>query len=113
VIYVEKMAMLFPMRVRTSAYNFEGDGSLVLREDSPVILDPRYYPNGEIDLSGGSITHSKGQVIWQLLNSVCTEYVPKDGFPIDFPLSFVATPMTDKPAYITVKFVEVKNNQNM
>jgi hypothetical protein len=48
-------------------------------------------------------------MIWQLLNSVCTEYVPKDGFPIDFLLSFVATPMTDKSAYITVKFVEVKN----
>ena len=108
-IDVEKMAMLFLLHVRTSAYNFESDGSLILREDSPVILDPRCYPNGGIDLSGGSVTDSKGQMIWQLLNSVCTEYVPKDGFPLDFPLSFVATPVTDKLAYITVKFVEVKN----
>ncbi len=103
------MTKLFPLRVRTSAYNFESDGCLILREDSPVILDPRCYPNGGIDLSGGSVTDSKGRMIWQLLNSVCTEYVPKDGFPIDFPLSFVATPKTDKSAYITVKVVEVKN----
>lgn len=109
VMDAEKMTKLFPMRVRTSAYNFERDGSLILREDSPVILDPRCYANDGIDLSGGSVTDSKGRMTWRLLNSVCPEYVPKEGFPIDFPLSFVATPMTDKPVYITVKFVGVKN----
>ena len=112
VIDVEKMTELFPLRIRTSAYNFESDGSLILREDSPVILDPRCYANRGIDLSGGSVTDSNGRMTWQLLNSVCNENVPKGGFPIDFPLSFVATPITDKPAYITVKFLGVKNQPN-
>jgi len=54
-------------------------------------------------LSGGSITDAAGRMTWRLLNTVCPEDVPQGGFLIDYPISFVATPISDKPGYITVK----------
>jgi hypothetical protein len=101
----ERMREFFPMRVRTSAFNFLENGSLTLKDDSVVINNPRCYRNNGIDLSGGSITDSAGRMTWRLLNFVCPENIPQRGFPIDFPISFVATPITDKPGYITVKFM--------
>lgn len=105
-IEAEEMIKLFPPRVKTSAFNFLDNGTLILRDDSPVVLDPQCFRNNGIDLSGGSFTGSNGRMTWRLLNFVCPETVAeRGGFPINFPMSFVATPLTDKPCYITVKFI--------
>jgi hypothetical protein len=101
----ERVTRNFPFRVRTSAYNFEPDGSLMLKDDSIVINDNRCFRNNGIDLSGGSVTDSAGRMVWILSNFVCPENVPQRRFPIDFPISFVATPQSEKPCYITVKYI--------
>lgn len=101
----ERLTRIFPFRVRTSAYNFEPDASLILKDDSAVIHDPRCFRNNGIDLSGGSVTDTAGRMTWILSNFVCSENIPQRGFPIDFPVSFVATPQSDKPCYMTVKFI--------
>jgi hypothetical protein len=101
----ERLTRTFPFRVRTSAYNLVPVRSLILKDDSPVISDPRCFPSNGIDLSGGSVTDSAGRMTWILSNFVCPENIPGRGFPIEFPVSFVATPLTDKPCYITVKFI--------
>jgi len=101
----ERLTRTFPFRVRTSAYNFEPDASLILKDDSTVIHDPRCFRNNGIDLSGGSVTDSEGRMTWILSNYICPENVPQNGLPIDFPVSFVATPQSDKPCYITIKFI--------
>jgi len=104
----------FPFRIRTSAYNFEitanhpGYGlGLTLREDGTSSLETRCIPSYDaIDLSGGSVTNSAGQMTWRLSNSVCVS----EGLSPDFPVSFVATPISDKPGYITVKFKAIEMN---
>ena len=102
----ENMRKFFPWRMRTSAFNLMSDGSLTVRDDSVVTNDPMCYHNfNSIDLSGGSITDATGRTTWRLLNTVCLEDVPQGGFLIDYPISFVATPISDKPGYITVKQV--------
>jgi hypothetical protein len=101
----DRLTRTFPFRVRTSAYNFEPDASLILKDDSAVIHDPRCFRNNGIDLSGGSVTDSAGRMTWILSNFVCPDNIPQRGFPIDFPVSFVATPQSDKPCYVTVKFI--------
>jgi hypothetical protein len=101
----ERLSRTFPFRVRTSAYNFEPERSLILKDDSTVIYNPRCFPNNGIDLSGGSVTDSSGRMTWMLSNFVCPENVPERGFAIDFPVSFVATPQSDKPCYMTAKFI--------
>src|SRR5215831_8847105 len=103
----ESMRKFFPLRIRTSAFNLILDGSLTVREDSVIAIHPPicYHNFNSIDLSGGSITDAAGRMTWRLLNSVCPEDVPQGGFLIDYPISFVATPISDKPGYITVKQV--------
>jgi len=39
----ERLTRTFPFRVRTSAYNFEPDASLILKDDSAVIHDPSVF----------------------------------------------------------------------
>jgi hypothetical protein len=104
-----EMLTKFPWRVRTCAYNFENPGehpgnpNLTVKEDSVALPDTRCIPNFDgIDLSGGSYTDSSGRMTWRLSNFVCA---PEGGPAVDFPVSFVATPLSDKPAYITVKYV--------
>jgi hypothetical protein len=41
---------------------------------------------------------------WRLSNFVCEALVP------DFPVSFVATPVSEKPGYITVKSIKLEVN---
>ena len=100
----EKKAELFPPRVPTSVYTIYPALSVKLRDDSPVIHDPRCYPVDGIDLSGSSYTDSAGHMTWRLSNFICPDFEPE---PLIFPPSFVATPISDKPVYITVKFTPV------
>jgi len=51
------------------------------------------------------VTDSEGRMTWILSNYICPENIPQNGLPIDYPVSFVATPQSDKPCYITVKFI--------
>jgi hypothetical protein len=75
----ERLTRTFPFRVRTSAYSFEPDGSLILKDDSAVIHDPRCFRNNGIDLSGGSVTDSAGRMTWVLSNfCVLKTYHRKD-----------------------------------
>ncbi|MDQ5869336.1 MAG: hypothetical protein M3530_06365 [Thermoproteota archaeon] len=93
-------------RLRISAYNFEE--AVTVKEDHPLIPQSRCFGMGGIDLSGGSMTDSAGRMTWRLSNFLCPENVPPGGLAVDFPVSFVATPLTDKPAYMTVKFIAVQ-----
>jgi hypothetical protein len=95
-------------RLRISAYNFEEAPNLIVKEDHPLISQPRCFGMGGIDLSGGWMTDEAGRMIWRLSNFLCRENVPPGGLAVDFPVSFVATPMTDKPAYITAKFTAIQ-----
>jgi hypothetical protein len=105
----------FPFRVRTSAYDFEIPGNhfgydppgLILREDGVTPFQTRCTPPHDgIDLSGGSLTDPAGRMTWRLSNFVC----PPEALVPDFPVSFVATPLSDKPGYITVKNVALEAN---
>jgi hypothetical protein len=105
----------FPFRVRTSAYGFESPAnhpgylpSLILREDGVTPLQTRCIPNYDgIDLSGGSITDPEGRMTWRLSNFVCPS---NEALVPDFPVSFVATPVSEKPGYITVKDIALEAN---
>ncbi len=82
--------------------------NLTVKEDGTTHPDPRCILNYDgIDLSGGSVTGSAGRTTWRLSNFVCRESGLDEGLAVDFPVSFVATPLSDKPAYITVKFLGV------
>jgi hypothetical protein len=105
----EKMTEMQKLaRLRISAYNFEEGGNLIVKEDHPLIPLPRCSGMGGIDLSGGSMTDSAGRMTWRLSNFLCRENIPPGGLPVEFPVSFVATPLVDKPAYITVKFTAIQ-----
>jgi hypothetical protein len=95
-------------RLRISAYNFEEAPKLIVKEDHPLIPQSRCSGMGGIDLSGGSMTDSAGRMTWRLSNFLCPENIPPEGLAVEFPISFVATPLIDKPAYITVKFIAVQ-----
>jgi len=94
-------------RLRLSAYNRKI--SLKVKEDHPLIPLPRCFEREGMDLSGGSMTDSTGRMIWRLSNYLCKgETVP----PVDFPVSFIATPLIEKPMYVTVKYIEVETSPN-
>jgi hypothetical protein len=89
----EKMAEIQKLgRLRISAFNFEEAPSLIVKEDHPLIPQPRCFGMGGIDLSGGSMTDSEGRMTWRLSNFLCAENIPAGGLAVDFPVSLVATP---------------------
>ena len=90
-------------RLRLSAYNFEVDNDIRVLEDHPFIPQPVCHGMGGIDLGGGSMTDSLGRITWRLSNFVCREPERQSG-PVEFPVSFVATPLIDKPVYITTSY---------
>jgi len=104
----------FPWRVRVSAYSFEDPAlhvppNLTLKEVGTVFPSRSCIPNFDgIDLSGGSVTDSAGRMTWRMLDFVC----PDRDYLVDFPVSFVATPLSDKPAYMTVKFMGFRTLPN-
>jgi len=106
----------FPFRVRTSAYDFEipvnhfgyDPPGLILREDGVTPFQTRCtLPHDGIDLSGGSLTDPAGRMTWRLSNFVCRA---NEVLVPDFPVSFVATPVSEKPGYITVKSLPLEAN---
>ena len=99
-------------RLRISAYNFEEEPNLIVKEDHPLISQPRCSGMAGIDLSGGSMTDSAGRMTWRLSNFLCRENMLPEGLAIEFPVSLVATPLIDKPAYITVKFTAIETAPN-
>lgn len=101
----------FPWRVRTCAYSFEDPNlGLTIKEVSTIFPDSGRCIHGfdAIDLSGGSVTDSAGRMTWRMLDFVC----PDRDLQVDFPVSFVATPISDKPAYMTVKFTGLESQPN-
>lgn len=103
----------FPWRVRVSAYNYVQDLSHSDEPNLNVKEVGTIFPSSSclhgydgIDLSGGFVTDSAGRTTWRLSDYVCKQIQSQ----LDLPVSFVATPLTDKPAYITVKFTALQSN---
>lgn len=92
-------------KTRTSANSFE---KLTVTEVG-VTPPAKCIDEEGIDLSGGWVTDSLGRFEWRLSNLLCKDSThPNLIKKLDFPVSFVATPNTDKPAYITAKFKAIQ-----
>lgn len=52
-----------------------------------------------IDIAGRSRTDAQGRMSWKLSDYICRATVPT----VEEPASFVATPVTDTPAYLTTR----------
>jgi hypothetical protein len=89
-----------------SAYNIinsDGSNPITIVETGIAIHSEKCYDENGIDLSGSLITDSLGRMTWRLSNFLCKERGVLGSATLDSPVSFVATPQTDKPAYITAK----------
>jgi hypothetical protein len=95
-------------RLRLVAYN-EMPHGLIVKEDHPLIPRPACFTMDGMDMSGGLMTFPDGRMTWRLSNFMCPG---KTAPPVDFPISFVATPLIDKPMYMTVKYIAVETHPN-
>ena len=105
----------FPWRVRISAYDYvnsvyhSDEPNLNLKEVGTVFpISSCLNAYDGIDLSGGYVTGSEGRTTWKLSDYICKPELQA----LDLPISFVATPLSDKPAYMTVKFVALQSQPN-
>lgn len=92
-----------------SAYNYEEHTEKWARFPFSK-ADAQFKDSWSVDVWGNSMTGANGQMTWRLL----TYAKCKPGFSnlhLGDPISFVATPMTDKPIHLTVtlKFEPVPN----
>jgi hypothetical protein len=90
-----------PPLIPTGAHSFIPSGGLTVRKDGVAVVQSKCYKMAAIDLSGLSKTDSTGKMTWKLSDILC---VGETINPIEFPISFVATPQIEKPAYMTVLF---------
>lgn len=81
-----------------SAYNLE---ATTVKERG--ILGIAYCVDNlqSVDLSGSSQTDAYGKKTWRLSENMCFPSV-EIAYRLADPLSFVATPVTDRPTYLTV-----------
>lgn len=92
----------FFFKQRPSVFTLEGDANIPERE--PVIDGVRIScvrNNRVIDVSGRASTGADGRTRWKLRDFI----VPCDGRISSFekPMSFVATPHSSSPVYLTIK----------
>lgn len=100
---------LRPAEVPISCFNFEkttvkksgfrspGHELQLFEEDKQVI-----------DMSGSSRTDLNGRTTWRFTNYIHAKTSIYEFYNLDRPVSFVATPIADKPTYLTtvIKFEE-------
>ncbi len=82
-----------------SAYNFE---NVSVKKQHPILAQKPFCEHNfqSVDLSGSSSTDANGKKTWRLSDHMCLpEY--ESWYALAGPVSFVATPVTDKPTYIT------------
>ncbi len=92
--------IIFPLKPYSlSAYNME----ITTIKNQPVIIAQKGFcvPNNQcVDLSGGSSTSTNGRKTWRLSDVMCLPQY-QSWYDIGGPISFVATPMGDKPIFLT------------
>jgi hypothetical protein len=96
----KETGIAFPLQPYSlSAYNLEA----TTIKKQPLILGQKGYcaPNNQcVDVSGGSSTSTNGRKTWRLSDVMCLPQY-ESYYELGGPVSFVATPMGDKPIFLT------------
>lgn len=105
-IGIEGVVVIPPFPI--SAYNVEKTD--VKKQD--ILTQNAFCVTGlqSVDLSGSSSTGANGRKTWRLSDNMCL-YGGETWYRFEGPVSFVATPVADRPTYITVT-VEIQASPN-